>query len=92
MQVLSLRMKMMMVMMVVQEVELDSLTGPVYDLTTNDHGVAENGPYLIMGDGSTNHPFAAYLADVNDDGTIGDQATDLIQALLMEVTHHPYQT
>ena len=53
----------------------DSLTGPVYDLTTNDHGVAENGPYLIMGDGSTNHPFEAYLADVNDDGTIGDVAT-----------------
>ena len=55
--------------------EAPSLTGPVYDLTTNDHGVAENGPYLIIGDGSTNHPFEAYLADVNDDGTIGDVAT-----------------
>jgi len=47
-----------------------SISGPVYQLTTSD-GVTQDGPYVIMGDGST-HAYKAYLADVNDDDTIGD--------------------
>ena len=48
-----------------------SMSGPVYQLTTSE-SVSADGPYLIMGDGSAQFPFEAYLADMNDDGTIGD--------------------
>ena len=50
-----------------------SVNGPVYDLTTAD-GVSVAGPYLIMGSGTQEFPYEAYLADVNNDGNIAGGA------------------
>ena len=56
-------------------------------MTTADHGVATDGPYLIMGDGTAQFPFEAYLADMNDDGTIGDLSTTADASLVLFPTN-----
>ena len=51
-------------------------------------GLQQIVPYLIMGDGTAQFPFEAYLADMNDDGTSGDLSATADRILVL--VHHQH--